>query len=308
MLTAALILCLLLSFVLSGSESAVLAVSRVRVRHAAEKGDPRAQKLLPLLDDRDSLLGCITVANHLANLGAFLLVALPLIRHASFVKAALIFLIALPFFLLLLELMPKKLFRRYPFRSLRAVATLLQAVGLARPLFRMFAATNRITQTDDGAGSRRREDLKTLSESLAADHQLSSSATRLIGSVMDFHRRSTGDLMLPLDRSAALRADQPLHAALQIARSQKSALLPVLDEHGHFIGVLDTATLPSSLPADRLVRQHMRTLISVPARSPALHTLQRLRKQGRRLALVTGEDELPVGLITDDRLLAPLMQ
>jgi Mg2+/Co2+ transporter CorB len=68
-----LILCLALSFMLSGLESAVMAVSRVRVRHAASAGDRRARGLLPLLEDRDALIGCITVANHLTNLAAFLL-------------------------------------------------------------------------------------------------------------------------------------------------------------------------------------------------------------------------------------------
>ncbi|OYW29601.1 MAG: hypothetical protein B7Z47_04605 [Chthoniobacter sp. 12-60-6] len=77
------ILCLALSFMLSGLESAVMAVSRVRVRHAASGGDRRARSLLPLIEDRDALIGCITVANHLTNLAAFLLIAFPVIHHGS---------------------------------------------------------------------------------------------------------------------------------------------------------------------------------------------------------------------------------
>ena len=46
MIWAIVCLCLVLSFLLSGCESAVLAVTRVRVRHAAnEKGDPVARRL-----------------------------------------------------------------------------------------------------------------------------------------------------------------------------------------------------------------------------------------------------------------------
>jgi Mg2+/Co2+ transporter CorB len=61
MLWLLIILCAILSFLLSGLESAVIAVSRVRVRHAASSGDGRAQGLLRLIEDRDALLGCITV-------------------------------------------------------------------------------------------------------------------------------------------------------------------------------------------------------------------------------------------------------
>jgi putative hemolysin len=75
-----LLVSLALSFSLSGLESAVLAVSRVRVRHAAGAGDRRAARLLPLLEDRDALLGAITVANHVVNLLAFVIIASKLVN------------------------------------------------------------------------------------------------------------------------------------------------------------------------------------------------------------------------------------
>lgn len=306
----ALILCLALSFMLSGLESAVLAVSRVRVRHAADGGDARARRLLPLLEDRDALIGCITVANHLTNLAAFLLIALPVVHSASVWAYALAFVLALPVFLIGLEVMPKKLFRRYPFRSMRSVSPLVHLVGLARPVFRAFAKPR---DTDTGTGpseahqTRNRDDLKALAQELTAQHQLAPAATHLIGRVLDYKQLRTADVMQPLSRSIALAADLPVSTALIIAREQNSTLLPVLGEGGRFSGVLDTTALPVNVPTDRLVRQHMRTVDAFPGELPALHTLQRLRKQGRRLAIVLDERQHPVGLITEEHLLAPLM-
>jgi CBS domain containing-hemolysin-like protein len=95
---------------------------------------------------------------------------------------------------------------------------------------------------------------------------------------------------------------------LILAREQNCTLLPVLGDNGAFIGVLDTTELPAILPPDRLVRQHMRTLDTVPAALPALHTLQRMRKQGRRLAIVMDERQQPVGFVSEARLLEPLMR
>lgn len=305
-----LILCLCLSFMLSGLESAVLAVSRVRVRHAADGGDARARRLLPLLEDRDALIGCITVANHLTNLAAFLLIALPVVHSARWWVYSLAFVLALPVFLIGLEVMPKKLFRRYPFRSMRSVSPLVHLVGIARPLFRAFART---TAADTAIGpsetrqARNRDDLKALAEELAAQHQLTPAATHLIGRVLDYKQLRTADVMQPLSRSIALAADIPISTALIIAREQNSTLLPVLGETGSFIGVLDTTALPAGLPPDRLVRQHMRTVDAFPGNLPALHTLQRLRKQGRRLAIVIDDRLHPIGLITEEHLLAPLM-
>jgi CBS domain containing-hemolysin-like protein len=307
-----LILCLALSFMLSGLESAVLAVSRVRVRHAANEGDLRARGLLPLLEDRDALIGCITVANHLTNLLAFLLIALPVIRNASLWGYVLAFLAALPVFLIGLEVMPKKLFRRYPFRSLRSVSPLVHLVGLARPLFRAFASKKTAAESAESPSeahqARGRDDLKALAQELAVQHQLSPTATLLIERVLDYKKLRTSDLMQPLTRSIALAAEIPLSTALILAREQNCTLLPVLGESGAFIGVLDTSELPAVLPHDRLVRQHMRTLDTVPAALPALHTLQRMRKQGRRLAIVMDERQQPVGFVSEARLLEPLMR
>lgn len=306
-----LIVCLAFSFALSGLESAVLAVSRVRVRHAASEGDRRARRLLPLLEDRDALIGCITVANHMTNLAAFVLIALPVIHNASLWGYALAFVLALPVFLIGLEVMPKKLFRRYPFRSLRSVSPLVHLVGLGRPLFRAFAAAKNQKEGNEVPSESRlargREDLKVLAQELAAQHQLSATATHLIERVLDYKKLRTADLMQPLSRSIALAAEMSVSTALIIAREQNCTLLPVLGETGSFIGVLNTTELPATLPPDRLVRHHMRNLDTVPASLPALHTLQRMRKQGRRLAIVLDERQSPLGLITEERLLEPLM-
>lgn len=306
-----LILCLALSFMLSGLESAVLAVSRVRVRHAASEGDRRARRLLPLLEDRDALIGCITVANHMTNLAACAIMALPLLRSTSVWNYALAFAIALPVFLIGLEVMPKKLFRRYPFRSLRSVSPLVHLVGLARPLFHAFAARSSSTEGADAPSEARqtrgRDDLKALANELASQQQLSPIATHLIERVLDYKKLRAADVMQPLARSIALSAEMPVSTAIIIAREQGSSLLPVLGENGRFIGVLDTTALPAGVPADRLVRQHMRNLDTFPASLPALHALQRMRKQGRRLAIIVDERHSPLGLVTEERLLEPLM-
>lgn len=311
MLWLLLILCLILSFMLSGLESAVLAVSRVRVRHAASEGDHRARRLLPLLENREALIGCITVANHMTNLAAFVLIALPAVRSASVWNYALAFILALPVFLIGLEVMPKKLFRRYPFRSLRSVSPLVHLVGLALPLFRAFAPQQTSTTTETPSEPRQtrgRDDLKALAQELASQHQLSPTATHLISRVLDYKKLRAADLMQPLAQSIALSSEMTVSNALIISRGQNSSLLPVLGADGRFIGVLDTTTLPAALPADRLVRQHMRTLDTLPATLPALHALQHMRKQGRRLAIIVDGNHSPIGLLTEEHLLEPLMK
>lgn len=297
---------LTLSFALSGLESAVLAVSRVRVRHAAGSGDRRAMSLLPLIEDRDALLGAITVTNHITNLVAFLIIAWKLVRVSGPWGYFIAFILALPVFLVVLEVLPKKLFRRYPFRSLRTLTPLVLCVGLVRPLFRSLSTPPK-GETSVPDQSTGRDDLSHQADLLSRQGQLSTGAERLIRRTLNYRRLRTSSVMRPLTRSIALSGELPLETALIMAREHAVTTLPVLGDKGQFVGVLDLGSLPGHLPQDRLVRHHMRTLDSVHAQDSALVTLQRMRKRARTLVLVLDEKQEPVGLASEEDLLHHLM-
>ncbi|MES2597345.1 MAG: CNNM domain-containing protein [Verrucomicrobiota bacterium] len=304
-----LLVTLALSFALSGLESAVLAVSRVRVRHAARAGDRRAARLLPLLEDRDALLGSITVANHVVNLFAFVIIASKLVNVSGGWGYLTAFVVALPIFLICLEILPKKLFRRYPFRSIRTLAPLVHLVGLMRPFFRFFARREMSADASSGTPdvSAGREDLRQQARSLQKLGQLSPGTGHLIEQVLNYRRLRAVDLMRPLKRSVALSPDLPLSAAQIMAREHDRSTLPVIGEKGVFVGVIDLSSLPAVVPPDRLVRQHMRTLDVVNETDGALLALQRLRKRGRSLCLVVDSRSEPSGLLHEEDLLRHLM-
>src|SRR5476649_211422 len=62
-----LILCLLLSFLLSGMEAGVFALNRLRVRRLARAGNPSAKLLNGFLEKPEKFLWTILVGNTLAN-------------------------------------------------------------------------------------------------------------------------------------------------------------------------------------------------------------------------------------------------
>lgn len=307
MIYLALLLLLLLSFLLSGIESALLSVSRVRVRHAAEAGDRRATRLHEQLEDRDALLGAVTVANHLTNLGAFLILAWKILSVSDIWSYAAAILISLPIFLIGIEVIPKKLFRRYPFRSLRRLVWLIRIVGLARPLFRAFRLPTIHEQKVAPSSSAGRDDLARLADSLRDQGQISPGASGLIQRVLGYRSLSTADLMEPLHKGIAVASDVPLGTALILARENKVDTLPVLSEKGDFVGILEIDSLPARAPSDRQVRQHMRVLETVRASDPALRSVQWLRRKGREVAVVVDESREPIGLAHADDLIAPLL-
>ena len=306
-----LIVSLALSFALSGLESAVVAVSRVRVRHAAGEGDPKAMRLLPLIEERDALIGSITVANHVTNLIAFVIIAWKFVDLSGAWGYVTAFLVGLPVFLIGLEVLPKKLFRKYPFRSIRTLTSLVLLVGCARPLFRVLRPKKTAGDMpvpkavpEQSAG---RDELRRQAEALHRQGHLSQGAHRLVQQLLDYRKLRVEDVMQPLTRSVALAGELSISAALILAREHGCSALPVLAETGKFVGVLDLSTLPPNLPPDRLVRHHMRALDAFHDQDSAMATLQSLRRRGRNLALVLNNAEEPVGLISEQDLLGHLM-
>ncbi|MCP5560055.1 MAG: DUF21 domain-containing protein [Verrucomicrobiaceae bacterium] len=310
MIWAIVCLCLVLSFLLSGCESAVLAVTRVRVRHAAnEKGDHSAKRLLPLIEERDATLAAVTLVNHLTNLGAFLIVTWRLVQWLGNAGYAAAFFLALPVFLIGLEVLPKKLFRRFPFRMLRNLTPLLVVVGWLRPVFRGLIRRTEGLGEDTGKPaqlSQARSDLIDLANMLAERGQMEPSAAQLVRHILNYRRLTAQDLMLPLNRSYALSPEMTTSAALILSRERACDWLPVMGTDGKIIGVFEAPFCPPNLPEDRLVRQHMRALDTVASGDTALSVLQRMRRRGRMVAIVSDGSHDAVGLVTEDDLLRPL--
>src|SRR5713226_4908814 len=69
-------LCLVLSFLFSGMEAGVLALSRLRIRQLMRAGDPSAMVLNGYLESPENFLWTILIGNTLANLVAVGLVVM----------------------------------------------------------------------------------------------------------------------------------------------------------------------------------------------------------------------------------------
>jgi len=66
-------LCLATSFLMSGMEAGVFALSRLRIRQQMRSGNPRAQALYAHLENPETFLWTILVGNTLANVSAFII-------------------------------------------------------------------------------------------------------------------------------------------------------------------------------------------------------------------------------------------
>src|SRR2546423_9642893 len=123
--------CWTVSFFFSGIESGLLAIDPVRLRRNVKRRVPAALRLNRLLKQPERLLGTVVLVTNGANIVGLLLLTRQLVRAFGYLGFVLALVAALPVYLFLLGVLPKSLFRRFPFRALARLAGVL---GLASAL------------------------------------------------------------------------------------------------------------------------------------------------------------------------------
>ena len=110
--------CLAFSFLFSGMEAGVAALSRLRIRHRMRTGDARAAVLHGFLESPENFLWTILVGNTLANFAAVTLLITWLLHQIGSQPGWLMLALAALVVLLyaFCELLPKLLFRTFPNR------------------------------------------------------------------------------------------------------------------------------------------------------------------------------------------------
>lgn len=298
-------LCILMSMVFSGLESAVLAVSQVRIRHRAKEREPGARQLLRLFRHRERLLASILLFNTLFNLLAFAAVTSQMVNRFAGWGYVAAFLIALPVYLFCIELLPKSLFKLYPYRMLLAFLPVLRAIRLAAaPVIGIAAAAALFRKREeqlprpemDAAGQR--QEFRAIAATSEKVGKLGETEAAMILSVLDFQHCKVEKIMLPMANVTALPANMPITQAIQIARQTKFSHFPVMDENGRLIGLLN---IYEALREGRLqgpVYSLIRRLVRVSTEDSGTAAIRTLRAAGLKIAAVHNPANKLVGIVT----------
>lgn len=301
--------CLALSFLLSGMEAGVLALSRVRIRHRARRGEPAAALLQGYLDRSENFLWTILVGNTVVNFIVVTLLVLTL--HTWLAASRLWFTLGLAVLAIVLytffELLPKLLFRAYPNRMTLWAAVPFRFVHLAfAPLVALIEwLSDRLLRWTGGQVVRRqvfgsREELRFALEGSGA--LLTTDERAMINRVLDLQRQTAGALALPLDRVVCVDEDTSADEIVRLCREHGVGRVPVWRAEPDRRRIAGIVTLNAVLFAEdggagRSAREFLQPAVFVDADTPLDQVLERLRRAGRRVAIVMGRDGREAGLI-----------
>jgi putative hemolysin len=282
MIWLAIVFCLLVSFVFSGIEAGIFSVNRVRLAHQAKQKEPAALKLERLLTRPDRLLVTVLIVTNFANITALILVTGMLIERFGHNGYWIGLAIYLPVFLIGLELLPKSIFRRFPYRALAAFAELLRLANLLlSPLHLVGEAVQRLVGSKEAAMQQRlylaREDFKYFAEEGERSGSISKAESALISNVVEFRGATAKDVMISLDPGRTLSVNTPIAELLRRNAEKHQDRWLVADESGAIIGVVSAFDVLIAGRRDVNISGYTRRVVTVGSNEPAYSVLTKLR-------------------------------
>src|SRR5213082_732874 len=224
--------CWAISFLFNGIETGLTSIDPVRLRHHVKLNRPAAVRLDRLLKTPERLLVTVLLVTNLADILALLLLTRLLVIKFGAAGFALSAIIALPIYLFLLAVLPKSLFRRFPFRGLSPLARLLEiSTTLLSPILAIGAVIGQMFLPKHKRRARlfaAREELKQITAQSEREGSLTATELAMIHNVVDFQNVTARDVMKPLSAVASLRPDSPIEDVFSVSRSTGFDRLPVI--------------------------------------------------------------------------------
>ncbi|HZJ15492.1 MAG TPA: CNNM domain-containing protein [Chthoniobacteraceae bacterium] len=304
--------CLLVSFVFSGIEAGILSVNRVRLKHRLKMGDSAARTLDRLLARRGRILVTVLLVTNLMNIFAITLATGGLTQHVGPRGYIITGLIALPIYLFGVELLPKALFRRFPYRALAALAGPLRLADLIlTPLHLIGGLFSRLFFGRRPAEHAKlfvaREDFKYLTIKIEREGTLSPTERQMIHNVVDFRAITAREVMLPIDKVQTVRPSASLEELLARAAELRIDRWPVRTEAGEITGLVNVFDVALGERRSGQVESFQRRIVKVTAREPAHSVLRKLRAARTTLAAVVETGGSAAGIVTWEALVQRLV-
>ena len=314
-------LCAGLSFFLSGLETGLVELSRLRLRRMAREGNARAARLLEHLDQPEDTLWTILVGNTMANviLGLVVLYGLAcwfdvkgyneLLRPTQTAAVFwLAFLAGCLLFYTVCELLPKMVFRKYATRLCVVLSGIFNWVELLlSPLVELLKSVSEVVLSAPVGGSLRgnlfgsREELRQLMTE--SGQGLSNDERVMIDRVLDLQKIPVRELAKPFDELPEIKSDDRVMDLVRNHSVEPYTRLPVWTESGsrrRIAGVVNLRRLIFLPETDwqRPVGDFLESTLYQDEDIRLQSLLQVMQRSGQRVVIILDKRRRELGMVS----------
>ncbi len=327
--TGAILLLLVISGLFSGSETALTASSRGKLKAQADKGDPRAARALHLTEDSERMIGAILLGNNLVNILAASLATALFTRLFGDGGVALATLVMTLLVLIFAEVLPKTYAISNPETAATRVSRLLGVVvAVFSPVVNVVRFIVRRVLALFGVDIDPTRNIMSVHEEIAGTLALGHSSgsvekehrDRLLGA-LDLSERTVEEIMRHRSQVETVNAADPVTEIIAKSINSPHSRLPMYREDPeNIVGVLYARDLVREM--HRLVTDAggdyaairdldldalARTPYFVPDTTPLDEQMQEFLRLRRHFALVVDEYGALQGLITLEDILEEIV-
>ena len=308
------VLFLLLSAYFAATETAYTAVSKVRMRTLADKGNKSAKRVLWISDRFDKTLTTILIGNNIFHASCASLSALLVIQQFSEEYVVYGTLITTVIVYLFAEMIPKSLAKaRAEELALFFSGSMLLLVKLLTPISAIFSLISKLL-SKIFAGKETKtvteEELLSLIETIEDEGVLEPEKQALVNSAIEFRDKLAEDIMIPMDQVVSVNISTPIKELVELVRTEPHSRLPVYERSkDNIVGILPVNLFLNQYVTGKTapLRKILLKPYIVDSKTEISELLHRMRLNKLHMVFLVNEHRKKVGILTMEDLLEELV-
>lgn len=238
--------CLVFSAIFSASETALVSLSKIRIRNMVDENVSRARTIQKLVDDPGKMLSAILVGNNIVNVGAAALATSLAIRHFGDVGVGIATGVTTLLVLIFGEITPKSLAASNSEKiSLKVAAFISFFVTVTNPVSTLLMhLANALIKLMGGKINKKapfitEEELKTIINVGHEEGVLQGEEKKMIQNVLEFGESKVTDVMTPLIDMTAVEIHSPYDKIVEVFKDKRFSRVPVFEGRmDNIVGIL----------------------------------------------------------------------
>lgn len=309
---------LMLSAFFAATETALMSVNRIKIKHKADNGSRKAIALENLLSQPTRYLATILLLNNLVNVAAAAIATILVARIFQHWVATISTGVVTFLILVFGEITPKTLAIQNAERFSLLIARPISFLStILYPIARFFVAIANVVTRIFGVKAMKEgpfiteEEIKTLVSVGEEEGVIEEDEKRLIDSIFEFSDTVVKEVMIPRMDMICVEDCDEIKAVLKIVREVGHSRIPVFHETvDNVIGIVYTKDILINIAEgkpDILLKDLTRDAYYIPESKNIGELLRELQQKRQHMAIVVDEYGGTAGLITMEDILEEIV-
>lgn len=314
-----LLVLLVLSAFFSMSETALMSLSKIRIRHMVEEGVKGAKLVEKLIEDPNKLLGAILIGNNIVNIGASSIATSLAVKVFGGSDSAVVVVTAIMTVLVLIfgEITPKSIAKQRSEQvSLKVSRPIKLCVFIFKPFVAVFTIISSVFIRLFGGDPKAtepfitEEELKTMVGVSEEEGVLEDVEKEMIFNVFDFADLQVKDVMVQRVDVTAVEVNDSYEDLLKIIKEDQYSRIPVYDDTiDDIVGILNVKDLiiEGDKGKEFKVTEYMREPLYTFEFKKITELFNEMKKTRNHMAVVLDEYGGTVGIVTIEDLVEEIV-